>query len=89
MKGGEDEFREKAGAICTGWDGECSNLGEPLETDDRSEDALWMETSCDKRKAQTVSPAVRECIHIITAGSRCCHSHPLLVRLGRDEAGRK
>lgn len=42
IKGGDDEFSEKASATCTGCDGECS--GEPLDTDDRSEDALWIET---------------------------------------------
>jgi len=44
MKGGEDEFNEKAGVTWMGCEGECSSFGEPLETDDLSEDALWMDT---------------------------------------------
>jgi len=42
MKGGDDELREKAGVAWIGCEGEC--LGELLAREERSDEALWMET---------------------------------------------
>lgn len=51
MKGGEDELSENPDATCwTCWVGECSGEFEVLANDDRSDDALWMETSWRRRE---------------------------------------
>ena len=59
MKGGEDELSEKAGVACTGCEGECSSLGELLASDERSDEALWIETICTDPLSVPLFPGVR------------------------------
>jgi hypothetical protein len=53
MNGGDAELRENTGAtVCGCWVGECA--GELLANDERSEEALWMDTSCSQRSFRSV-----------------------------------
>lgn len=42
VKDGDEALRENTGAACVGCEGECS--GELLAREERSDDALWMDT---------------------------------------------
>ncbi len=58
-KAGEVELSRNTGAAWTGCEGECS--GELLARDDRSEDALWMETSWERGSVHVSPGESKEC----------------------------